>query len=85
VEDLTTVDVPAVLANLVDGWCERRDTRSLAVFLPAYTSNNGLTDGWAGVMEALYDLRALRDHLPENERKTIGELIPLVEAAVYRG
>ncbi|WP_421121566.1 hypothetical protein ACE2AJ_09370 [Aquihabitans daechungensis] len=83
-ENLTGADVPAALASLVDGWCERRDLQPLTVLLPAYTSNNGLTDGWGRVMDALYNLRALRHHLPENERTTIDQLIPLVEAAVYR-
>jgi hypothetical protein len=55
----------------------------LAVLLPAYTSNNGLTDGWADVMEALRTLRASR-HLPEDEHRVIEDLVVLVEQMVYR-
>jgi hypothetical protein len=55
----------------------------LAVVLPAYTSNNGLTDGWADVMEALRTLRGSR-HLPEGEHREVEELVVLVERMVYR-
>jgi hypothetical protein len=53
------------------------------MILPAYTSNSGLTDGWAGVMEALRDLRASR-LLPEAEQAEVERLVPLVERMVYR-
>jgi len=71
------------LARLIDGWCERRALGPLAVLLPAYTSNNGLTDGWAGVMEALRTLRGSR-HLPDDEHRQIEDLVVLVERMVYR-
>ncbi len=71
------------LERLIDTWCERRELRPLALLLPAYTSNAGLTDDWARVMEALYDLRA-RGRLPEEEQREVERLIPLVEKAVYR-
>ena len=71
------------LARLVDGWCERRELGALAVLLPAYTSNNGLTDGWAGVMEALRTLRGSR-RLPLEELHQIDELTVIVERMVYR-
>ena len=35
------------LGELIDLWCEQRDLRPLALRLPAYTSNPGLTDDWA--------------------------------------
>jgi hypothetical protein len=71
------------ISRLVDAWCERRDLGALAVILPAYTSNNGLTDGWADVMEALRTLRGSR-RLPENEQRQIEELVVVVEKMVYR-
>jgi hypothetical protein len=71
------------LQRLIDAWCERRDLRHLALLLPAYTSNSGLTDGWAGVMDALYNLRAART-LPDDEQAEIERIIPLVERMVYR-
>ncbi|MFN8019905.1 MAG: hypothetical protein U0Q03_00120 [Acidimicrobiales bacterium] len=71
------------LTRLIDAWCDRRDLRHLALLLPAFTSNNGLTDGWTGVMEALYDLRAARS-LPAEEQAEVERLVPIVERGVYR-
>jgi hypothetical protein len=75
--------VKAPLARLIDGWCERRALGPLAVLLPAYTSNNGLTDGWTDVMEALRTLRGSR-YLPEDEHRVIEDLAVIVERMVYR-
>lgn len=71
------------LAQLIDGWCDRRELRPLAMLLPAYTANAGLTDDWARLMEALYDLRAWR-RLPREEQAEVERLIPIVERMVYR-
>jgi hypothetical protein len=71
------------LERLIDAWCERRELRPLALLLPAYTSNAGLTDDWTRLMEALRDLRA-RGRLPEAEQAKIERLVPIVEAMVYR-
>lgn len=71
------------VSRLVDAWCERRDLGALAVLLPAYTSNNGLTDGWADVMEALRTLRGSR-RLPDDEQREIERLVVAVEQMVYR-
>jgi hypothetical protein len=72
------------LLRMIEAWCDRRDLRHLAILLPAYTSNAGLTDDWARVMEALYDLRASRVALPEDELAEVERLIPLVERMVHR-
>lgn len=71
------------LHRLIESWCDRRDLRPLAIMLPAYTSNFGLTDDWGRLMGALYELRAKRC-LPEVEQDEVERLIPLVERAVYR-
>jgi len=71
------------LARLIDGWCERRELRPLAMLLPAYTGNAGLTDDWARLMEALYDLRA-RGQLSKEDQAEVERLIPIVERMVYR-
>jgi hypothetical protein len=71
------------LSRLIDAWCDRRELGALAEMLPAYTSNNGLTDGWAAVMDALRVLRTKRG-LPSEERAEIERLVVLVEAMVYR-
>lgn len=75
--------VNSPLRTLIDEWCERRELKSLSVLLPAYTSNNVLTDGWAEVMEALRTLRAIHG-LPQNEQAEISRLLILVEQLVYR-
>lgn len=71
------------LYALIEAWCDRRDLRPLAILLPAYTANFGLTDDWARVIEALYDLRARRK-LPDVEMAEVERLVPLVERMVYR-
>lgn len=53
------------------------------MLLPAYTSNNCLTDGRADVLEALRSLRASKQ-LPDTEHRQIEELVVLVERMVYR-
>ena len=82
---VTTTDHPVngPLQVLIDNWCERRDLKPLALLLPAWISNSGLTDGWVALMEALRDLRAWRG-LPPNEQEIIERVLPLVEAVVYR-
>ena len=45
--------------------------------------NFGLIDGWARVMEALYDLRA-RGQLPEDELAAVERLVAIAEPIVYR-
>ena len=71
------------LSRLIETWCDRRALGALAVVLPAYTSNNGLTDGWADVMDALRSLRATRE-LPAEEQAEVERLVVLVEQMVYR-
>jgi hypothetical protein len=71
------------LSRLVEAWCDRRELRPLAMVLPAYISNGGLTDGWADLMEALYDVRA-RGGLPPEEQSEVERLVPIVEQIVYR-
>jgi hypothetical protein len=83
VEDAEKHPVNDPLARLVDAWCERRALRPLSVLLPSYLSNNGLTDGWGDVMEALRTLRAQRE-LPEDELEEIERVLQIVEKAVYR-
>lgn len=44
------------LAELIEGWCERRCLRSLGAVLPAYNSFNGMTGGWGELLTALKSL-----------------------------
>jgi hypothetical protein len=76
-------DVIAEVSSLTDSWCNRRGLRPLALLLPAWVVNDGLTDGWAAVLDALNDLRA-RAVLPESEAAIIERSIVVIERAVYR-
>jgi hypothetical protein len=51
---------------LVDRWCERRELAALARLLPAWIANNGLTDGWNELREALRHTYATCKGLPED-------------------
>lgn len=75
--------VSGPLSRLVDEWCERRDLSALARILPAYTSNFGLTDSWAALLEALRTLQADRT-LPEGEQREVERLVVDTERIVYR-
>jgi len=67
-----------LLRPLIDGWCERRELRPLAVLLPAYLAFNGLTDGWHSLWNAVNNLRGLGDALPGEERATVAEVRALI-------
>jgi hypothetical protein len=69
------------LSTLIDVWCDRRDLEALARLLPAWTSNTGLTDGWAHVLEALRTI-APRD-LPGDEQQTLEWAITELDKVVY--
>jgi len=78
-----TSDVLTDVSMLIDAWCDRRELRALAQLLPAWVANNGLTDGWAVVLEAFRTIRA-DGRLPEDETGVIERSIAAVERAVYR-
>ncbi len=73
----------ANVSGLIDAWCERRELAPLARLLPAWTGNNGLTDGWAEVWEALRTVRA-DCRLPDAEAVTLDNAIVAVGNAVFR-
>ena len=76
-------DVFGEVTNLIDEWCDRRELRALARLLPAWLSNDGLTDGWVGVLDALRTIRT-DGGLPDDEAIVIERAIVAVEHAVYR-
>ena len=59
-------DVLTDVSRLVHAWCDRRELRALARLLPAWSANNGLTDGWSDVLDALRTIRA-DGGLPDDE------------------
>ena len=69
-----------LLRALIDGWCERRALRPLAVLLPAYLGFNGLTDGSHDLWDAVNNLRGLGDALTDEEHAAVVE----VRAAIYQ-
>jgi hypothetical protein len=76
-------DVLTDVSRLIDHWCDRRELRALARLLPAWLANDGLTDGWAGVLDALRAIRA-DGGLPDDETTIVDRSIVAVERAVYR-
>ena len=75
----------SALRGLIEGWCDRRCLGELSTILPGYLGLNGLTDGWAGLYEALKNVRAFsRDTLPQEELELINQLIRAAERVVYR-
>lgn len=43
---MPNIDVNTTLENLIEAWCDRREYKALAIVLPTWLANNGLTDGW---------------------------------------
>lgn len=76
-------DVLTEVSKLIDAWCDRRELRALARLLPAWLANNGLTDGWGDVLDALRTIRADRG-LTDDEAVIVERSIIAVERAVYR-
>lgn len=62
------------IRQLVEGWCDRREYKPLAIVLPAWIGNNGLTDGWSDLRDALKSAYALCRHLPPDERDLLKKL-----------
>jgi hypothetical protein len=69
---------------LVDAWCERRELRGLGYLLPAWLGNNGLTDGWNDLREAVRHTYAMCKGLPEHERDTLKMIIATIDQALDR-
>lgn len=67
------------LQSLIERWCDRREYRALAEVLPAWIGNNGLTDGWAELHDALKRCYAFSKHLPEEERESLKTLYVATE------
>ena len=61
-------DPNKIVAALVDLWCDRRELRALTYVLPAYTGNNGMTDGWSQLHDDLKHAYAMCTELPSEER-----------------
>jgi len=71
--------------RLVDGWCDRRCLRALRHALAGWPLANPLTDGWAGYLDAMKNVRAFAgEELTAAESASVDDLIRVAERAVYR-
>lgn len=75
-------DASRQLQTLIDGWCDRREYRLLAIVLSAWLANNGLTDGWSDLRDAVKSAYASGRHLPPDERETLKDVLVAIEAAL---
>jgi hypothetical protein len=74
-----------ILDKLVDGWCDRRALRPLAIILRAYPMVSLLTDSWGELRNALRDLRCLRDpDISDPEAAVVEDALRAVECALAR-
>lgn len=72
----------ADLHGLIDAWCERRCLLPLAAVLPAYTSFNGMTDGWIELLDALKASVLTREALLPKELAMVANLRKAAEDAL---
>jgi hypothetical protein len=75
-------DPNSAIRELVDRWCERRELWALATLLPAWLGNNGLTDGWQALSDALRHTCATEGQLPQDERETLKRLYVAVDESL---
>jgi len=75
-------DVNTQIRSLIDGWCDRREYHALACVLPAWVSNNGLTDGWTTLRDDLRRAHAVCRDLPATERDQLKALFVEIDRAV---
>jgi hypothetical protein len=72
------------LHSLIEAWCDRRCLHALATLLPAYTSFNGLTDGWGELLAAMQALALSKNDLHPDEWETVANLRHAAENALDR-
>jgi hypothetical protein len=71
------------LRDLIDAWCDRRCLGPLGILLPAYTSFNGMTDGWGELLNALKALTLSQDTLLPEERKIVADMRQAAEDVLH--
>ena len=62
------------LRSLIDAWCDRRCLRALGTILPAFTSFNGMNDGWGELLSALKALALAQDQMLPGEKEVVADL-----------
>jgi len=79
---MTLVDPNAIIASLVEAWCERRELIALSYVLPAWTGNVGLTDGWAQLRDDLKHAHVMCRDLPVEERDKLKQAYVAIDVAI---
>jgi len=78
-------DIGAKIDFLVSAWCSRKELVPLRHILNGAASINGLTDGWAALLEALQTIRAqCKERITEQELDAVIELQHEMNHYVYR-
>jgi hypothetical protein len=67
------------IRELVDRWCERRELSALALLLPAWLGNNGLTDGWGELRQAVRHTYATCKGLPRDELEALKTIVATID------
>ena len=75
-------DPNQIISDHVDDWCDRRELRALSYVLPAWTGNNGLTDGWSQLRDDLKHAYAMCTDLPAEERDKLKEAYVGIDVAL---
>jgi hypothetical protein len=78
-----SIDVNAIISELVDAWCSRRELKVLSYVLPAWTSNNGLTDCWTQLHDDLAYAYAVCRDLPDDERGKLKDAYVAIEVRLH--
>jgi len=71
-----------IIRRLVEGWCERKEYGPLASVLPAWLANNGLTDGWAMLHDALKTAYGVHRNLPPDEKDALKQAYIVIDTAL---
>jgi hypothetical protein len=75
----------AALRDLIARWCDERRLPALARLLPGYIGFNGLTDGWALLLDALKSARALgHESYNAKDWDALNDIIHAAEKALTR-
>jgi hypothetical protein len=75
----------SALQALIERWCDERKLHALSRLLPGYLPFDGLTDGWAGLYDALSSARAMgAEHFSSSDWDELDELVRAADRALHR-
>ena len=75
-------DPNQIVSELIDRWCDRRELQALAKVLPAFTGNNGLTDGWNHLHDNLKHAYVMCRDIPSDERDQLKRAYVAIDVAL---